>query len=210
MARLNDLLPLVRSAAYGAPDGVLLNALRRAAQELCQGAQCWREQLEDVYIQTGVARYEFNAPFEANVQRVLWVRFDGRLVRTQMRPDELLAHTPTTGEPRAFAQDAQTQELLLWPTPTAAENNKVLQVCAALSPTLRTDELPDGIADEYGRGLAAWAKWDLLTNAPEMPWHNPQLGMAQERYATEIFTRAKRAQHSGHSVPLTVQPRRFV
>lgn len=199
----------LRSAAYGAPDAILVRALVRATQDLCKSSQCWRETLDDVYVQTGVGVYEFGAPFESSVDRILWVTLGGRRITDQQRPDDLQAQPASSGAPRMFAQHAHRQELLLWPTPGTDEHQQVLSVHAVLSPTQRSTELPDGLVDEYGQGIVAAAKADLLMNAPAMPWHNPQAAMVQRGMADEIFVRAKRAQHSGHSVPLKVQNRRF-
>lgn len=209
MARYEDMLIDLRSAAYGAPDAILVRALVRATQDLCKFSQCWRETLDDVYVQSGVGVYEFGAPYESSVDRVLWVTLGGRRINDQHRPDDLQAQPVTAGAPRMFAQHAHRQELLLWPTPGANEHQQVLSVHAVLSPTLRSTELPDGLVDEYGQGIVAAAKADLLMNSPGMPWHNPQAAQHQRMSADEVFVRAKRAQHSGHSVPLAVRNRRF-
>lgn len=210
MARYEDMLPEVRGIAYGAPDAVLLRALRKSAQELCKSSQCWRETLDDVYTETGVASYELAVPHETTVERIIWVRFGDQAVTRQVRPDDILNLPDRTGEPRMFAQHAHEQALILWPTPGPDENGRVVTVYAALSPTLRSVEIPDGIFDEYQQGIVAAAKADLMLNSQGQQWHNPELGMVQQQIADAVFRRAKRAQHSGHSMPLSVVPRRFI
>lgn len=210
MARYEDMLDAVRGSAYGAPDDILLRALVRATQELCKQTQCWRETLDETYAQAGIGTYEFLAPFETVVDRILWVKVGGQPVCTQARPEDVLSRAPAEGFPRLFAQDSITQEVHLWPTPGRSEHEQVISIHAALSPTLRSSELPDGLVDEYQQGIVAAAKADLLLNSPDMPWHNPQTGMAQRVLADHWFGRAKRAQHSGHGMLLTVAPRRFI
>ena len=210
MARYEDMLPDVRGAAYGAPDVVILRSLRRAAQELCKSSQCWRERLDDVFAEDGVSAYELASPYESVVDRILWVKVDGRDVCGPARPDDVERMPPCTGMPRMFAQHSHRQELLLWPAPNADLHEKVIAVQAVLSPTLRSTELPDGLVAEYQQGIVAWAKADLMLGSPGQQWHNPELAMAQRAIANDVFSRAKRAQHSGHSVPLTVMPRRFI
>lgn len=211
MARYDDMLTDLRGAVYGAPDPILLRALKRATQELCKRSQCWRETLEDTYAQDGVGTYEFMAPFESVVDKVIHVKLGGKLLRYSSRPDELLQRpSDASGRPCMWSQAAATQELMLWPTPGADDHNAVISVYAVLSPTQRSTELPDMLVDEYGQGIVAQAKYELLMNSPGMPWHNPAQAQQQERLAADWFARAKRAQHSGHSQLLTVQPRRFV
>ncbi len=211
MALFEDMLPDVRGAAYGAPDPILLRALRRATQELCKSTQVWREILDDTYAQDGIGAYEFSAPFEAIVDKIIHVKLDGRLICTQVRPDDLKAQPETDpGWPRLYAQHSVRQELLLWPPPGPDEHDRVISVYAVLSPSQRAIDLPDALVDEWGQGIVARAKWDLLSNAPEQPWHNPRNGAMQREIADEVFVRAKRSQHSGHSTLLTVRPRRFM
>lgn len=210
MARFIDMVPDVRGAAYGAPDDILIRALVRATQELCKSSQCWREELDATYAQNGVGAYEFSVPYETSVDRILWVKVGDRRGCKQSRPDDLLARPSIVGAPSLFAQDSHRQEIHLWPTPGPDEHDKPITIYAALSPTLRTTWLPDGLVDEYQQGLVAAAKADLLLNSPDMPWHDPQNALVQRAIADSIFTRAKRAQHSGHSMPLTVAARRFI
>lgn len=210
MALLSELLDDVRGVAYGAPDPILLRSLRRAAQELCQYSQAWREMLPTIRLRAGVSRYQLLAPDGSHVERLVWVRVNGVQARLQMRPDELQAQPTTTGLPRAWAQASADQDLLLWPTPRTADVDVPVQALAVLALNHTGDTLPDGLVLEYGPGIVAWAKWDLLINAPEQPWHNPAAAQPHRTLADEIFARAKRAQHSGHSMPLTVQPRRFI
>ena len=210
MAQYEDMLDDVRGAAYGAPDAILVRALRRATQELCKYSQCWRETLDDDFLREDVGAYEFMATFESVVDRVLWVKVDGRPLCAQARPDELKALRDATGMPTHWAQHSVRQELLVWPVPGEKEHNKPLSVCAALSPTMRSTELPDSLVDEYGQGIAARAKWDLMTASSASPWYDPNTAQRHHEQFQDIFARAKRAQHSGHSMPLTVQPRRFV
>lgn len=210
MALLTDMLDDVRGVAYGAPDPILVRSLRRAAQELCQYSQAWREMLPTMNLRAGTSRYQLLAPDGAHVERLVWVRVNGVQARCQMRPDELLAQRPTEGLPRAWAQAPADQDLLLWPTPRVADAGLPVQAFAVLALNPAGDTLPDGLVLEFGPGIVAWAKWDLLANAPEQPWHNPGASQPHRHLADEIFARAKRAQHSGHSMPLSVQPRSFI
>lgn len=210
MARYEDMLPDVRGTVYGAPDIIILRALRRAAQSLCKSSQCWRETLDDTYAEAGVSAYEFASPFESVVDKIICVKVDGKEVGRQVRPDDILRQPEQTGFPRMFAQHAHRQELLLWPAPGADENEHVISVQAVLSPTLRATEIPDGIVAEYQQGIVAAAKADLLLNSPGQQWHNPELAGVQQSIADQIFAQAKRAQHSGHSMLLSVVPRRFI
>lgn len=210
MAQLADMLDGVRGVAYGAPDPILIRSLRRAAQELCRYSQAWRELLPTFRTRLGVTAYPLLAPDGAHVERIVWVKIDGRQAEAQMRPDELLLQRATDGRPRRWAQAPAEQDLLLWPAPDAEHVDLPVEAFAVLSLGPTGDTLPDGLVLEYGPGIVAWAKWDLLASAPEQPWHNPPASAPHRAFADEIFAAAKRAQHSGHSMPLTVSPRRYI
>lgn len=210
MASYADLLDDVRGAAYGAPDPILERSVRRAAQQLCQYSQCWQEWLTPARLRDGVARYELGAPFGASVERVITVKVDGRPICQQMRAQDLAAVRDRTGSPRVWAHAAMEPDLILWPAPDADHAELPLEVYAAIAPTADSTGIPNDLARKHGPALAAYAKWDLLANSPEQPWHNPNNASVHKELADELFTRAKRALHSGHSMPLTVAPRRFI
>lgn len=210
MARIADMLVEVRGIAYGAPDPLLERALIRATQELCKRTQCWRERLDVMHAMDGTPNYELAAPFEAVVDRIIWVRVGGQAVGHHRRPDDVEGQPPSLGQPRVYAQHATRQELLLWPAPGPEQDGQEIIVYAALSPSLRARDLPDALVDEYGQGITARAMADLLGSNPSHPWHNPSTAAMHHAVANDIFSRAKRAQHSGHSSVLTVAPRRFI
>lgn len=210
MARFSDMLGHMRAMSYHAPDAVLERALLDATQELCKYAQCWQLELGEDALIDGHGTYELMPPYDVNVDKILWVKIGGKRLRYRMRPQELLSMDESHGMPTRFAQDSTRQEIHFWPTPTDREENTEVRIYAAVSPTLRTKWLPDGLVDEYHQGIVAAAKANLLTNSHDMPWFNPQAGMQQRMLADEIFARAKRAQHSGHSGLLTVAPRPFI
>lgn len=210
MARMVDMLEDMRGAAYGAPDPILVRALVRATQELCKRTQCWREQLDTMHARDGIGNYELAAPFEAVVDKILWVRLGQRQVRSHQRPDQVEGMLPSRGFPRVFAQHATRQEVILWPAPGPDEDGQEITAFAALSPSLRARDLPDALVDEYGQGIVARAKADILSSNPGQPWYNPPASTIHQLQADAIFARAKRAQHSGHSTLLSVAPRRFI
>lgn len=207
MALLSTLLDEIRPAAYGAPDPVLLRSLRRGASALLSYSQVWRETLPVIRLRQGIGRYELLAPDGAHVERIIHAKCQGRPL-CQDRPGEVASLRDMEGPPRAFGQ--HDQDIELWPTPGPDQVGEQVTVFVALSLSRAGTAIPDGIMAEFGDAIAHRAKWDLLANAPEMPWHDPQAGSIHLQQADEGFQRAKRVQHSGHHMPLTVRPRPFV
>lgn len=210
MARFLDLLGELRSVAYGAPDPILEKSIRRAVQELCQRTQCWQERLDDIVLSDGTDRYELPAPFGATVERIVSLKLDGTKLDGQLRMDALHGMQTTTGRPRSWAHEPMTPFVIFWPTPGEDEDGLRVDILASLAPSEASQNIPDDMALKHGRGIVAWAKHDLMSGAPEMPWYNANEAGRQIGIAEELFSRAKRAQHSGHSKPLTVEPRRLI
>lgn len=206
MARLDTLLTDTRPGMGAAPDAVIMKALRRASMEFFRQSQVWQEQLDDQQTQAGVDVYDLDPPSGSRVERVLWVKYDGRLLKYQARERELTAQTASSSDPRAWATPNSEQVLRVWPAP---DKVGTLSVFVVLVPTRDVNDIPDALLDEYQPGLIALAKADMMGNTPGMPYHDPAEASVQYNFGKDWIVRAKRKQMSGGWAPLRVQPRPF-
>ena len=209
MARFEDMLTDTRAGLPAAPDILILGALRRAAAELCRQSHVWQERLDDQPVISGIDEYDSGAPSGARVERIVWVKYNGRLLDDQqLRERELLAQTASVGAPRAYSVSTSAQRFNVWPTPGVADTG-VLSVYATLVPLPTASSLPDDIAAEYRPGIVALAKADMMVLSPGMPWHNPQEAAIQKDIGDGWIVRAKRKQFGGAHTQLRVAPQRF-
>jgi hypothetical protein len=208
VARFEDMLPNARAGLPAAPDIVILGALRRAAAELCRQSHVWQEQLDDQAAQPGTSVYDIDAPSGARVERIVWLKYNGRLLECVERERELLARSPSIGPPRIWAQSTSAQTFAVWPTPGEGDTGP-LTAYVTLVPLENASSLPDDIAAEYRPGLIALAKAELMAK-PGMPYYNPTESLRQDAIGQDWIVRAKRKQVSGAHVLLRVQPRPFV
>lgn len=200
----------LRSGMAQAPDRTLLRALQRASAYFFVQSHVWREALDPVALQAGVSQYDLDAPSGSRVEQVMVAKVAGCPLRTQYRPREMFMLPASTGAPSAFALDPTTQTITLHPTPAVAEAGHLLELFVVLVPTSSARTIPDALAQDFGQGIVAYARADMLGLHPEMPWHNPKEATSQRALGDEYMARAKRDQVSGGHVELRVQPRPFI
>lgn len=209
MASFEVMYPDVRAAAAQAPDRLILRALRHAATELCFASHVWREALDPIPAESGVAVYDYGAPTGSRVEKVLSLKFKGRVIDYNARPREVaMLDSTVSGPPLSWANNPITQQFTVWPTP-GVDDVGDFEAFVVLVPTDTATSLPDGIIQAYRQGIIAYAKAELLALAPSMPWYDPNNATMQRQLGDEVTARAKRDQLSGGHVQMRVQPRRF-
>lgn len=202
------MLAETRAGIPAAPDLVLLRELRNGAEELCRQSHCWQEVLDPIGMQGGVFEYDLGAPSGSRVERILWAKYNGRIIDSNARDREVLKQLASDGAPRAISLSPSTPTFHVYPTPRASDTENV-EIMAVLVPLPNATSIADHIIDKYRRGIIAIAKARLMGLAPGMPWHNPQMAAVQAAVGDEWVLRAKREQHSGGHTLLRVAPRRF-
>jgi hypothetical protein len=205
MARFEDLLSDTRAGLPGAPDFIILKALRAGAEELCRESHCWRQLLDPMSTAVDGAELELEVPDGARVEKVLYAKCDGTVMQ-QGRAREVLSLTGSGSWCYAFALDPLRPVLHLRPVPDRVRS---IEVMAVLVPLHDAASLPDELVSKYRRGIVALAKAHVMALSPGMPYHNLQEAAIQSGLGQEWITRAKREQHSGGHVLLRVAPRRF-
>lgn len=209
MARFEDMLPDARAGLPGAADFTILNALRRAAAEVCRQSEVWKAALDPFNTQPGVTQYDLDAPSGARVARIRWLKYNGVRIEP-MDEGDLLGLDPATGAPYRFAQSISAQTVTLFPTPTSIDTGLV-EIYATLVPLPNASTIPDDFAIAFRPGIVAMAKAELMAVSPTMPYHNPAEAQVQAAIGNEWIAAAKRREANGAmGVPLRAEPRRFV
>lgn len=210
MARVSDLLTEARADLPSAPDFSIARALRRSAQRFFRESGVWRERITPITLVAGRTVYSLAAPaVGARIEWLISARFGEGEVGIATERDMHDASETATGAPRAIAVRSHTDEAVIWPAPGAAEDGKTIRLMAVIAPGSKTDTIPTPLLEEWGDGIVAGAKWEMMS-MPAMPWTQFERAQDYERKFYEEVVRAKREATSGSQAPLRVKPVRFI
>lgn len=207
MAALDNLYPLIVAEVMGCPSITIDSAILRAAVEFCEKSTAWRELLNPITLQDGVAEYPLPIPSDARlvVIREREVRLNGQVLTPVMNP-ALLSPT-ATGVPTHYAQRGH-DVLILYPIPSSADG-MTLTVFAVLAPKLSASTLPDILADRYYEAISEGAK-AILKRMPNQPWSDPARAADHYRlFQTKTAEARIEFEHGLVAGSLTVKPRPF-
>ncbi len=152
MINLSTLLPRVSPFVVDCPPGIQIDALRRAASELCRASGCWVESFSVDSVQNQ-ADYDLNAEHEYDhvfVKRIKRVWYDG----TEL-PDNLGLWSVSNGV------------LSLSTAPAVAA--RAVKAELVLVGTRLCPEAANSVVDRYGDGIADLALF-LIRSEEDRPY----------------------------------------
>lgn len=210
MARVDDLMREVRQGLKECPDPAMLSALQRACAAFCRETHIWQDQLEPFVLVDGEANYEFDAPTDARVEKVLSARIDNSELKPAMnRADLHRIGADTRGIPRAFAMIGDGDGIQVWPIPDDRGAGLLVSLFVVLAPVRSAREIPDFLADEWNSAIVSKARSELMMVAGT-PYHNPDAAQYERATYLERVGDAKRQQISGHHGLTRLRPRAWV
>lgn len=146
-----------------------------AAQTLCLRDSMTPEVVE-IVLQTGVTQYQHHK----SIKTIYAALYDGsrHLRRTaystrfgavgDMNPGHRMTEPTGQGCPQIYYTDRDTNHIGFYPTPSAAENNKVVTLQVARLPfqpiSITRLDAESEIPEEYHLDLVDWACWRALRN----------------------------------------------
>lgn len=207
MAALSALHPLVAPEVMGCPSVVIESAVLRAAIEFCEKSTAWREPLDPITLQDGVAEYALPIPADARlvVIREREARLNGQILNPVTNP--ALLSTTATGVPSHYAQRGH-DSVILYPIPSSADG-MTLTLFAVLAPKLSATTLPDILADRYYEAISEGAK-GILKRMPNQPWSDAARAADHYRlFQTKTAEARIEFEHGLVAGSLTVKPRPF-
>lgn len=207
MAALSVLHPLVAPEVMGCPSIVIESAVLRAAIEFCEKSTAWREPLDPITLQDGVAEYALPIPADARlvVIREREARLNGQILTPIMNPAML--RSTSAGVPSHYAQRGH-DAVILHPTPASADG-MTLTIFAVLAPKLSATTLPDILADRYYEAISEGAK-GILKRMPNQPWSDAARAADHYRlFQTKTAEARIEFEHGLVAGSLTVKPRPF-
>lgn len=173
MADLSVLTNRVAIYAPAAPDPLILEMLREAADELCTRTRAWIVEPDAIDIEIGEARYSVAIEATQLPVEIIELRLDGVRLEPENLPDwtRSAAEWPaSTGLPTKYALVAPN-EVVLNALPAAAGS---LQFKVAVKPARASTRVADWLVADQQDALVAGALARLLL-LPNRPWTGPDL-----------------------------------
>ncbi len=142
-------------------------SLRRAAIELCEGAEIWRKKLNPVLTQNGLSIYNFDIDGGQEVQTLKAATLNGNTLPV-LRTDD-------AGQFGILCLNRR--EFILCPTPSS--NRMGIVVDVVLKPSNTSIGVPDEIFAHYAETIASGAKARLM-RSPKKPYTDFNLAVSYQ------------------------------
>lgn len=202
----DDFLPLLTPLVPGVPDATAKTYLAQAAADFFARTYLWREELDPITLQSGVAVYDLGVSIRgAVIEDVRSVTMDGSSVPlVRVLPDVVPAgHTDIAGSPTHYWMVGDTA-IGVYPTP---DRRFVLRLTGVLKTSRAATQVDDWIYETWADALAHGAASRIL-NIPGKEWSSPTLAAEYSaRFEKAIVGARVRA---NRSTAITIHPRPLV
>lgn len=169
----------------GAPEPLVVNAIRNAAIDFCKRSWCWVYNTTPVGITADTQDYTPTVPSGSKVAQVLYVTYNGKPVEATTRDEEIRSNpdwrntTGTTPKRYIVNDDGESVALLPIPSATVAAGSTGivhdgLHFTVALKPTRASEDVPDWLYENYAEDIAKGALARLYA-MPKKLWTNANL-----------------------------------
>ena len=207
MARVNDLIPDVRTHLKGAPERTVLRYIRRAVKQFCQDSRVWQLELGSKSV---------DPPDDTNARVVLAVPSTGddddyELPEQSTLNTLALVHFGDWDcplDPKRYRYDVVTANLIL--RPGVIHQTADVYVEAILETARDATTIPDFLAEKWGEGIADYAIAEMMM-MPDQDWSDPKLGGFFERkYQSRVSEAVIEKAREGTQNSIEVTPHEFV
>lgn len=182
--------PEVLPWAPGAPDGLIVQAVRSAAREFCERTRAWVLWLDPATAGEGVGQeLDFELPSKTELVRIEQVTVDGR-------PLDIDHYREAPADPALFEGDGKaamakdTKVLALTGNWAGAE---AVQVQVSLMPAEDSVSMDTTVASRFRDAIASGARFELLS-LPGVPFSNERVaGQQRDLFEKAIAAASVRA-----------------
>ena len=198
-----DLLPEVLAAAPACPSPTIVRAVRNAARELCEDADCYRIFLENTVLVANQSEVELSLPEDTTLHRPISLTVGG----TRLQPYSVTMLDKDDGEWRSESGDPlywmRSQDnlnaIVLAPKPASTISANALTGEIAIKPSRDSTGIEEVFMDRFQSAVVDGAIANLL-QVPSAPWYSPDIA----GYHKGMFEAAKdqaRALADGDDTP---------
>lgn len=188
---LSDFYPLLWPELPGCMEFLFDRELQWVIDDFCKQTWVWQEELDPVYVFSGVRHYDLVVPPGSQIVGIVRIKNQAETELTEYVFDRI-------GEWIELASEPGSEDTYL--------------VRAALKPTRDSNaDYKDALLDDYSETITAGVKKRLML-MPRQQWSNPEMAS----YYVQVYKRGLgAAKIDGHRLmcgkrDLRVQPQRFV
>lgn len=216
MASYEAFLPYVMPEVIGAPEPVVIQAIRNAAIEFCEKSLVLQRDHDPVTVIANVVDYDLEPPTGYLVAKVMKAWLDN-IKLDPVAPDFVAdagvynrlysSYSAGPSTPRAYVQK-DPRSISLWPVADKKYANG-LTMRVALKPTRASTTIEDEMFEDYAEVIASGAISRLMMSV-DKPYTNAQ-GAVNHRgaFMAGINTARSRALHGHSRANLSVQLRKI-
>lgn len=187
MTKIESLLPYVMPYAPGLSEPMAIMHIREAARRFCERTRCWRNIEQFKLHECNQDRIILAIPQQGELFELEWAKFGEQPLEAIAPTADMWRRDIESGKPRYITQ-VMPDVLRLMPQVKHGCSNDELAISYFIKPSLRTNELPAFLFNQFGSHLANGALATLLL-LPNEPFSNPTLAMVFEQKFNEALDR---------------------
>ena len=217
MTNYEAFFPYVLTEVAGAPEPLVLQAIRNSAIEFCEKSLILTRDHDPITVVTGVPDYDLEAPTGYLVVKVQKAWLENNpidpiapdIVREAAVYNRLFSsyNKESNGTPRGYLQNDE-RSITIWPLPDKRYPNG-LTLRVALKPSRASAFIDDVIFEDYAEVVASGAISRLMLSV-DKAYTNPQMAVVHRaRFDQGINVARGRALHGHVRSNLSVKMRRI-
>jgi len=204
MASYEDFFPYVMPEVIGAPEPLVVQAIRNTCIEFCEKSLILTRDHDPVTISQNIVDYDLEPPTGYLVVKVQKAWLDNREI-TPLAPDfvndpavynRLFSSYQARGStPTAYLQkDART--ISVWPLPDRQYRNG-LTMRIALKPTRASTTIEDEVFEDYAEAIGQGAAYRLQVSVGKA-YTNPDMAVINKGFFDQAINVARQRASRGH------------
>lgn len=216
MASYEAFFPYVLPEVIGAPEPVVVLAVRSACVEFCEKSLILTRDHDPVTVLANIVDYDLEPPTGYLVVKVQQAWIENNKI-SPLAPDFVrdasvynrlfASYQSAPSTPTAYLQKDE-RTITIWPVPDRKLPNG-LTMRVALKPTRASETIDDVIFEEYAEAIAAGALARLMSSAGK-PYTNLDMAVVnQSKFMQGINVARQRAGHGHVRSNLSVKMRRI-
>ena len=192
MKPLSDFLPRILPHVIGCPNTLAEQSLIDAAISFCDKSLAIRYVPDIAYTTASVARYDFDLPASQDFSRVVYLKVNGRELKSAPAWNQPLVETSDSLPTHYFVTQNESElQLNLYPTP---DDVYTIEMSVALRPTRNASRLEDDLYTYWHEALVFGALSRIM-NSSDQPYSDPVMA---RNYAYKAYTACQNARIEGN------------
>lgn len=217
MTPYESFFPYVLHEVPGAPDPVVVMAIRNACIEFCERSLILTRDHDPITLTPRVVDYDLEPPIKDTLIIKIQKVFVERNAINPLSPDHVAtadiynrryeAYEANPSTPNYYLQKDE-RTITVWPMPDKVYRN-ALTMRVAMKPTRDSESVEDVIYEDYAEVIAAGALSRLMASSGK-PYNNIQMAAVHKMAFERGVNLAKLRMNAGHTrANLTVKMRRI-